>query len=399
MKLSYKSTIYCSYIGYITQAVVNLFAPLLFVTFSGEFGISVSQITLITTLNFLTQLIVDLLSTKIIDKLGYRVCIVAAHIFSAVGLVMLAFLPTILPSAYAGLLISVIVYAVGGGLIEVLISPIVEACPTDDKASAMSLLHLFYCWGAVLVILVSTVFFSVFGIENWRIMSCIWALLPAVNAILFTHVPIETLTEDGSSMKIRDLFSSKIFVLFIVMILCAGASELAMSQWSSAFAENGLGVSKAMGDLAGPCLFAVLMGIARVANSKISHKVDILPVMIGSAILCVISYLLTVLSPLPLLSLLGCALCGLSVGVMWPGVFSLASAKFPKGGTALFALLAFAGDVGCTSGPTLVGFVSGLNGDSLKSGLSAAMVFPIVLIICSLALMKLRNKPEKSNGW
>ncbi|MCD7803658.1 MAG: MFS transporter [Oscillospiraceae bacterium] len=398
MKLSYKSTIRCSYVGYITQVVVNLFAPLLFVTFSSEFGISVSQITLITTLNFLTQLIVDLLSTKIIDKLGYRTCIVAAHVFSAVGILMLAFLPTVLPNAYIGLLISVIIYAVGGGLIEVLISPIVEACPTDDKASAMSLLHSFYCWGAVLVILVSTIFFSVFGIENWRIMCCIWAVLPAVNAFLFTQVPIETLTEDGSSMKIRDLLSSRIFILFIVMILCAGASELAMSQWSSAFAESGLGVSKAMGDLVGPCLFAVLMGIARVANSKISHKVDILPVMIGSAILCVISYLLTVLSPLPLLSLLGCALCGLSVGVMWPGVYSLASAEFPKGGTALFALLAFAGDVGCTSGPTLVGFVSGFNGDSLKSGLSAAMVFPIVLIVCSLALMKLRKKPDKSDS-
>ncbi|MCD8108011.1 MAG: MFS transporter [Oscillospiraceae bacterium] len=398
MRLSYKSTIRCSYIGYITQAAVNLFAPLLFVTFSSEFGISVSQITLITTLNFLTQLIVDLLSTKIIDKLGYRTCIVAAHIFSATGLVMLAFLPTVLSNAYAGLLISVIIYAVGGGMIEVMISPIVEACPTDDKASAMSMLHSFYCWGAVLVILVSTIFFSLFGLENWRIMSCIWAVLPAVNAILFTQVPIETLTEDGSSMKIKDLLSSKAFILFIVMILCAGASELAMSQWSSAFAESGLGVSKAVGDLAGPCLFAVLMGIARVANSKISHKIDILPVMIGSAILCVISYLLTVLSPLPLLSLLGCALCGLSVGVMWPGVFSLASAKFPKGGTALFALLAFAGDVGCTSGPTLVGFVSGLNGDSLKSGLSAAMIFPIVLIICCFALMKLRKKPEKLNS-
>lgn len=398
MKLSYKSTIRCSYVGYITQAVVNLFAPLLFVTFSSEFGISVSQITLITTLNFLTQLIVDLLSTKIIDKLGYRTCIVAAHVFSAVGILMLAFLPTVLPNAYIGILISVIIYAVGGGLIEVLISPIVEACPTDDKASAMSLLHSFYCWGAVLVILVSTIFFSVFGIENWRIMCCIWAVLPTVNAFLFTQVPIETLTEDGSSMKIRDLFSSKIFILFIVMILCAGASELAMSQWSSAFAESGLGVSKAVGNLTGPCLFAVLMGIARVANSKISHKVDILPVMIGSATLCVISYLLTVLSPLPLLSLLGCALCGLSVGVMWPGVYSLASAEFPKGGTALFALLAFAGDVGCTSGPTLVGFVSGLNGDSLKTGLSAAMVFPIVLIVCCLALMKLRKKPDKSDS-
>ncbi|MCD7846618.1 MAG: MFS transporter [Oscillospiraceae bacterium] len=398
MKLSYKSTIRCSYVGYITQAVVNLFAPLLFVTFSSEFGISVSQITLITTLNFLTQLIVDLLSTKIIDKLGYRVCIVAAHIFSATGLVLLAVLPTILPNAYIGLLISVVIYAIGGGLIEVLISPIVEACPTDDKASSMSMLHSFYCWGAVLVILVSTAFFTIFGIENWRIMGCIWAILPAVNAILFTQVPIETLTEDGSSMKIRDLLSSKIFILFIIMILCAGASELAMSQWSSAFAESGLGVSKAMGDLAGPCLFAVLMGIARVVNSKISHKVDILPAMIGSATLCVVSYLLTVLSPVPLLSLLGCALCGLSVGVMWPGVFSLASAKFPKGGTALFALLAFAGDVGCTSGPTLVGFVSGLNGDSLKSGLSAAMVFPTVLIICCLALMKLRKKPENSNS-
>ncbi len=386
---SYKSTIYCSYIGYITQAIVNIFAPLLFVTFHEEFGISFSQITLITTLNFSTQLIIDLLSSKFVDKIGYRISIVAAHVFSALGLLGMAFLPNALPNAYVGLLVSVIFYAVGGGLIEVLISPIVEACPSDDKASAMSLLHSFYCWGSVGVILLSTCFFAAFGREHWRILACLWALIPTVNAVCLTRVPIASLTEEGEGMKINELCKTKLFWVFAVLMLCAGASELSMSQWASAFAENGLKVSKAVGDLAGPCFFSALMGLARVFYAKFSEKINLASFIIFSSGLCITAYLITVLSPISVISLIGCALCGLSVGIMWPGVFSIASSKLPKGGTAMFALLALAGDMGCSSGPTIVGMVSGACSDNLKAGLACAVIFPVLMIVCTTALLRM----------
>ncbi len=393
---SYKSTVYCAYTGYITQAIVNIFAPLLFITFHDEFGISFSQITLITTLNFTTQLIVDLLSSRFVDRIGYRISIVSAHVFSALGLLGMAFLPSVLPSAYAGLLISVVLYAVGGGLIEVLISPIVEACPSDDKASAMSLLHSFYCWGSVGVILLSTAFFAVFGREHWRVLACLWALIPIVNAFCFTRVPIASLIEEGEGMKIKELCKTKLFWVFVVLMLCAGASELSMSQWASAFAENGLKVSKTIGDLAGPCFFSILMGSARVFYAKFSEKINLISFIIFSAGLCIAAYLVTVLSPIPVLSLIGCALCGLSVGIMWPGVFSIASSKLPKGGTAMFALLALAGDMGCSSGPTIVGMVSGACSDNLKAGLACAIAFPALMIVCTLLLIRMTSTAQKS---
>lgn len=397
MSKNYKATILCAYFGYITQAIINIFAPLLFITFHQEFNISLSQITLITTLNFLSQLVVDLLSTKFVDKIGYRTSIVAAHLFGSAGILGMAFLPSIMPDPYAALLISVVLYALGGGLIEVLISPMVEACPSDDKASAMSLLHSFYCWGSVGVILISTAFFALFGRENWRVLSCFWALIPIVNAFFFTRVPINTLTEDGKGTSVKELISSKVFWIFVLMMLCAGASELSMSQWASAFAENGLNVSKTVGDLAGPCMFAILMGLARVFYAKFSQKIDLLRFILASSVLCVASYLLTVFSPYPVLSLIGCGLTGLSVGIMWPGVYSIAAEKLPLGGTAMFALLALAGDMGCTTGPTIVGFISGASSDGLKTGLFFAIIFPILMIIGILALLKAHNNPENSD--
>lgn len=400
--LSYKHTVYSSYIGYITQAIVNIFAPLLFVTFKDEFEISISQITLITSLNFFTQLFVDALSAGFVDRIGYRKCIVAAHIFCAAGLCGLAVLPSLLNNPYVGILISVVMYAVGGGLIEVLISPIVEACPSDDKASAMSLLHSFYCWGSVGVILISTVFFALFSMSRWRILAVLWAIIPAANAVMFLKVPINKLTNEGDKMSIKSLFSVKLFWVFIILMLCAGASELAMSQWASAFCENGLGISKTLGDLAGPCLFSVLMGSARVFYSKYSAKIDLLGFIIGSSALCIFAYLMASLSPVPVISLFGCALSGLSVGILWPGVFSLASKSFPKGGTAMFAILALAGDMGCTSGPALVGFVSDIFSDSLKLGILAACIFPAVMLSFSLYLKysdsRLNRRNNKNQG-
>lgn len=322
--------------------------------------------------------------------MGYKKSIVGAHIFAAVGLIGLAVFPYILPSQYAGLVLAVMIYAVGGGIIEVLISPIVEACPTDNKASVMSLLHSFYCWGTVAVILLSTIFIAVFGKEHWRILAILWAILPIVNGLFFTKVPIATLTEEAEGMSLKELFSLKVFWIFLVLMITAGASEQAMSQWASSFAETGLGVSKMIGDLAGPCFFSILMGSSRVFYAKFSEKIDLLGFIIGSGVLCICSYLLAALSPFPVLSFIGCGLCGLSVGILWPGVFSLASARFPKGGTALFALLALAGDLGCSSGPTVVGMVAGVFQDNLKYGLIAALLFPVLLIAFSSLYKKSR---------
>jgi len=390
MNSGFKKTIRSCYVGYIVQAIINNFIPLLFLTFQSSYNISLVQITSLIAINFILQLITDLLSVTFVDKIGYRASIIIAHILASAGLVLLTIMPEILPDAFAGILIAVAVYAVGSGLIEVLVSPIVEACPTDNKETAMSMLHSAYCWGQVLVVLFSTIFFSVFGIENWKIMSLIWAVVPAVNAFSFIKVPINSLNQqEEKGLSIAQLFKNKIFWIFMVVMLCAGASEIAVSQWASTFAEKALGVNKAVGDLAGPMAFALLMGISRTFYGKFGEKIDLNKFMIGSSVLCVISYLCIGLIANPVISLIGCAVCGLSVGIMWPGAFSKASSSIKGGGTALFALLALAGDLGCTSGPSVVGKIADAAGGNLKIGILCAAVFPAVLIICMLIYKKL----------
>lgn len=395
MKDKYQKTMYACFAGYIVQAIVNNFVPLLFLTFESSYNIPLSQITMLITFNFGIQLIVDLLSTKFVDRIGYRVSIVMAHVFAAGGLIGLVVLPDLLPNAFAGLLIAVVIYAIGGGLIEVLISPIMESCPTENKEKAMSLLHSFYCWGHVGVVLLSTLFFKLCGIENWKILALIWAVIPIVNGIVFCKAPIASLIEDGETgMSLRDLCRNQMFWILMLMMVCAGASEQAVSQWASTFAEQGLGVTKTIGDLAGPMAFAILMGSARAFYGKFGEKIDLDKFMMGGSLLCVIAYLCISLSPSPLISLVGCAVCGLSVGIMWPGTFSKASATLKYGGTAMFALLALAGDVGCSGGPTLVGFVTGQMSNNLKIGILAGIVFPILLIVAEIVL-KGRKNSEK----
>lgn len=378
----YKRTLTACFIGYIVQAIVNNFAPLLFLTFQSTYGIPLSRITLLVTINFSLQLLIDLLSAGFIDKIGYRASVVLAHIFSAAGLILMTVLPGLLPDAFVGLLISVLVYALGGGLLEVLVSPIVEACPTDNKEKAMSLLHSFYCWGHVGVVLLSTLFFAVFGIENWKILALLWALVPLFNLILFATAPICTLNEDGEKgMSLSGLLTSKIFWILMLLMVCSGACEQAVSQWASTFAEKGLGISKTAGDLAGPMMFALLMGTSRLLYGKWGEKMNLQKCMAYSGVLCAVSYLLISLSPSPVLSLIGCGICGFSVGILWPGTFSMAAKQLRSGGTVLFALLALAGDLGCTGGPTYVGLISGAFGDDLKAGILAALIFPAFLLL------------------
>lgn len=373
---------YACFIGYIVQAIVNNFVPLLFVTFQTSYGIPLSKITALITVNFVIQLLVDLLSAGFIDKIGYRASVILAHICAAAGLLSLTILPDLLPDAFLGILISVIIYAVGGGLLEVLVSPIIEACPTDNKEKAMSLLHSFYCWGQMGVVLLSTVFFVLFGIQNWRILALIWVIIPVANGILFARAPIYSLQAEGEKgLTLKELFLKKIFWVLMLMMMCAGASEQSVSQWASTFAEQGLHVSKTVGDLAGPMAFAMLMGLSRLIYGKYGDKMNLDHFMTFSCILCTASYLCISLVPVPIVGLLGCAVCGFSVGILWPGTFSKAAVSIKGGGTALFALLALAGDLGCSGGPTLAGLVSSSFGNNLRIGILASIVFPILLLI------------------
>ncbi len=381
MNKGYKWTVNACFAGYIVQAIVNNFVPLLFLTFQSSYGIPLSRITLLITVNFAVQLTVDLVSVTFVDRIGYRVSMLIAHGMAALGLAGLPVLPRMLDNAYAGLLVSVVCYAVGGGLLEVLVSPVMESCPTDNKEKAMSMLHSFYCWGQVGVVLISTLFFWLFGIGNWWILALVWAAVPIANGLLFARVPIAPLIQEGErGLKVRELFRMRQFWLLMLMMVCAGASELSVSQWASTFAEKGLGVSKTLGDLAGPMFFALLMGGARAFYGKYGEKVALEKFMTGSALLCVASYLCISLVPVPWVGLLGCGVCGLSVGIMWPGTFSRATASIKRGGTALFALLALGGDIGCSAGPTLVGFVSGAFGDDLHKGILAGILFPVLLL-------------------
>lgn len=382
MNNQYNKTITACFVGYIVQAIVNNFTPLLFLYFQRNYHIPLSQITLLVTFNFGIQLLIDLLSVGFVDKIGYRASMVIAHVLSAGGFILLTILPEILPLPFVGILISVMIYAVGGGILEVLVSPVVEACPSDNKEKAMSMLHSFYCWGHAGVVLISTLFFYVAGIENWKYLALIWALIPIGNAFAFAKVPIAPLIEDGAAgLQLKELFQIRVFWILFVMMVCAGASEQAVSQWASTFAEKGLGISKTAGDLAGPMAFAILMGTSRLFYGKYGDKIHLERFMVYSSCLCILSYLCISLLPVPQLSLIACAVCGLSVGIMWPGTFSKASATLPKGGTAMFALLALGGDIGCSGGPTLVGMVSGALGDNLKMGVLAGIIFPVLLLI------------------
>ena len=400
MKFNYKTTMYACFTGYIVQAIVNSFVPLLFVTFQKSYNIPLSKITLLITVNFVIQLIIDMLSAGFIDRIGYRASVIIAHICAIMGLGMLTFLPEIFEDHFIGIIISVVIYAIGGGLIEVLISPIIEACPTDNKESTMSLLHSFYCWGCTGVVLVSTIFFKIFGIENWNILTLILLIIPIVNIILFAKVPIYSLHEEGEcGFTMRELFREKIFWILMLMMLCAGASEQAVSQWASTFAEQGLGVSKALGDLIGPMLFSVLMGISRLIYGRYGERMDLDRFMRYSTILCIISYMCISLIRVPIIELIACGICGFSVGIMWPGTFSKASASIRRGGTVMFAMLALAGDLGCSGGPTLVGMVSSALDNNLRIGILSGIIFPIILILTLIIIKKVsvNNRLERES--
>ena len=385
---NYSKTLRACYLGLITQAIAANFAPLLFWSFHSDFNISLGQIALIPAVFYVTQLVVDLICAKYVDAIGYRKSIVASQLLAGLGLIGIAVLPNIV-SPYIGILIGVFFYAFGSGLIEVLCSPIVEACPFEHKEKVMSLLHSFYCWGSVGVILLSTLYFAIFGIDKWQILACVWAIIPLYNIYNFATCPIERLVEDGQGMSLRQLLKKPIFADAIILMICAGASEMSMAQWASAFAESALGLTKSVGDLAGACLFATTMGISRMLYGKFGEKIDLIKFMLISGVICVVSYLLAGLSAMPIWGLAGCVMCGFSVGIMWPGSISITAPRIPKGGTALFALLAMAGDMGGAFGPSVVGYFSQHAGDNLQAGLLTGCIFPLIMLATLIAMKKM----------
>ena len=385
MKKPYQKTMYACFIGYIVQAIVNNFVPLLFVTFQTDYRVPLQKITLLITVNFLIQLCVDLLSAGFIDRICYRASVLLAHGFAAAGLILLTILPDRTADPFVGILLAVVVYALGGGLLEVLVSPILEACPTDNKASAMSLLHSFYCWGSVAAVGISTLFFALFSTDNWKIMSLIWAILPIVNAVMFTRLPIAPVVgEDEEKLSIKDMLKTKAFWIFMVLILCAGSSEQAVSQWASTFAEKALGLTKTVGDLAGPMLFSILMGVSRFMYGKFGNRINLDSMMLLSGCVCTASYFLISLTSSPILGLVGVAVCGLSAGILWPGTIGKMSSALHGGGTAMYAILCLGGDIGCSAGPTFAGMMARFFGGDLKKGILCAVIFPLTLSVIML---------------
>lgn len=401
MKNNYKSTLCASFLGYITQAIMLNFPPLLYIFFQTNLGLTLSQVSFLITANIVVELIVDMIVSKYAVKIGYRPLIICATIFAISGLFSMFILIEIIANPFVALILSMGLCGAGGGIMEVLISPIVEACPTKNKTGMMSLLHSFYCWGQAAVVLITTVFFLIFGIENWQFIAIFWTLVPLTSMILFCMCPIYTLEKEGEkSSTLKELFTSKVFWVLVIMMICSGASELAMAQWASAFAETVLGRSdlKWLTDLLGPCLFAICMGCTRVFYAKMSEKIDLTKGIFISSLICISAYLISVISPIPALCLVGCALCGIGAGIMWPGSFSIASSKLPQGGVLMFGLLALSGDFGCLVGPFLAGQVSAIFDDELKYGLAVSIIFPLTLaIICGTMFFKSKKKDKKEN--
>ncbi|MEN6582463.1 MAG: MFS transporter [Armatimonadota bacterium] len=392
--INYNSTLHACYLGYITQALIVNLPPLLFVVFRDKFGLSYTMLGSLVVVIFITQLVVDALAIKFVDKIGQRVSAVIAHIFAAVGMVALAFLPRLLPQPYVGLVIASLLFAIGGGLIEVLVSPIVESLPGDAKASSMSLLHSFYSWGQVLVVILSTVALLLVGQDLWFLLPLLWAVLPTVTLFKFARVPLVPPEEKGKQTPLTMLLTSKIFLIALLLMMCSGATEQAMGQWASIFAEKGLGISKTLGDLSGPCLFAVMMGIVRTLYGMKGQKINIQKTLIVCSFLCILSFAITALVPVPAISLLGCSLCGLTVSLMWPGMLSLTARGYPAGGTAMFAMLALGGDLGCSVGPWLTGIVA--DSSNLNIGLLTGMIFPAIMLIGLFILKPLLKSIYKS---
>ncbi len=386
MEKSYKSTKSACYIGYIVQAIVNNFLPILFIVFQKKYGLGYEKLGRIILVNFLIQILSDTITPIIVRAIGYRGCAILCHGLCATGLVMLSVLPTVIGDTYVAILLSVIIYAFGSGIIEVIISPMIELIPTKNKAANMAFLHSFYCWGQAFTVVCTTLLVSVFGFLNWNFIPLIWATVPFINMFFFIKVPVIEPKKETEKIKNNKFFISREFICFVVFMLCAGTSEVTMAQWASMFVQQGLGINKVTGDILGPCLFAIAMGIGRVFFGVLSGKFSYRKALVLNNILCFLCYIVVAFCKSPIPCLIACALCGFSVSLSWPGTYSLASARFPNGGTVMFSAFALFGDLGCSLGPWLLGLIADMY--DLQTGFFVCSVFPLVMVITALFVLK-----------
>ena len=387
MNSKYTQTKLASYIGYIVQAIINNFLPILFIAFQDVYALSYEKLARLIVFNFVTQMITDLITPKIVNVIGYKKASVLAHFCASLGLVMLSVLPSLM-SPYLAIIISIIVYAFGSGLIEVIISPIIENLPTDNKKSNMAFLHSFYCWGQAFTIIVTTILIFVFGYRRWNFIPLIWAIVPFLNMFFFMRVPVIEPTSETKKATFSVLFKSSKFRCFMVMMFCAGACEIAMAEWASIFAQQALGISKVIGDLLGPCAFAIFMGLGRIWYAKVAEKVSFRKTLIYMSMACFLCYIVVAFCKIPFVSLMCCALCGFTVSLSWPGLYSAGAKKFPEGASVMYSVFAMCGDTGCCLGPWVLGIVADSLG--LNIGFAAASVFPIIMIVT--ATMSLKTK-------
>ncbi len=387
---NFKHTFRACFMGFFIQSIVCVFTPLLFVIFNTEYKISLPLITMISTVNFVVQFITDGFSIFFLQKIGYRKAGILAHFFAFCGLVILGTVAPRMPNMYLWIMIAVVLYSIGGGLLEVVLSPIIENTPSKSKSGTMSMLHSMFSVGSVATVLLTTIGLKIFGWQSWKYISVMWAILPFLNMIYFFFIPINEGNENIEREPIWSFFRDRAFWGFLLVMMCGGAAEIGISQWASAFAETSLGISKTAGDVIGPCMFAVMMGVARMLHSRYPHLITLSKAIMYSGILATVCYLGAALVPIPFVALAFCGLCGFAVGIMWPGTLSLATRKYPAAGGTLFAVMALAGDLGCTAGPTAVGFVASIFGGNLRTGLLIGAFFPIVMVAGLMALNRKR---------
>ena len=385
-KINYTPTKIASYAGLFVQAIVNNFLPILFIALQDVYKIGYEKLGRLIMFNFVTQLVTDILTPKIVGILGYRKCAIMCQGFAALGLTMLSFMPRIMPDPYVGIVISVMVYAFASGLMEVILSPMVEMLPTKNKSGNMAVLHSFYCWGQAVTTLVTTLLVSLLGYVNWMYIPILWAIVPFINMFSFIKVPIIEPEPERKSDSLKTLLSSPLFRCFTVMMVCAGASEIAMAEWASMFAQQALGVSKVVGDLAGPCAFAIFMGTGRILYARVSAKLSFRKTVIVLSALCAACYLTTALTGIPILALVSCAVCGFTVSVMWPGSYSAGARAFPRGDAVMFSVFAMCGDLGCCLGPWILGIIADIK--SLHAGFAVTALFPIIMLITAIFFFK-----------
>ena len=409
MQTNYKRVKYACYTTNVSMSVVANLSPILFLTFHNLYGISYSLLGSLVLINFIAQLLIDLIFSFFSHKFNIPLAVKITPLLTLVGLFLYAVCPLAFPQyAYAGLVVGTLVFSVSGGLAEVLISPVIAAIPSDDPDREMSKLHSVYAWGVVPVILISTLFLYVFGSQSWHWLALLYMLVPLVAFLLFTKAQIPQMETPEKVSGALSFLKNKGLWLCVGAIFLGGASECIMAQWSSGYIEQALGIPKVWGDIFGVAVFSVMLGMGRTLYAKKGKKIE--NVLFLGSIGATICYLLAAICNMPLIGLVACAFTGLCVSMLWPGSLIVASDRFPQGGVFIFAMMAAGGDLGASVGPQLIGvitdfaianptivsFAEGMNlapeQMGMKLGMLVGMLFPLTAIAVYFVIKKSRNE-------